>query len=383
MSASRPHTDTRIHGFKDVSASIVPVDLDRVPEVDTLLGRLGLGTFVRESITAPPGRNDSWIGTTTTGREVFVKKLLGEGGEVRGRMARLLEFENMSADLGLGPTVPSPRHLGSDPDRRLVVYDVVGHARSGAQLAAESEFDDERSADAGRLIGRLHALTPGRELDCSPLRRPSIDDLRGLPMAAFCNASSGELETWRLMQNDAQLVVAINELRDAERLAPKVPSHCDLRLDQFLVAGDTLHLSDWEEFRLADAARDIGSYAGEWLYRSVLNIVAVRDEGDDLVGGRSLTHEVVLRRGVQNMRRLLPRVRRFWEGYRQIRPAVEPGLAARATAFAGWHLFDRLAADAARVSRLSGIAKAAAGVGRAALISPEKFVETLGFGEPI
>ncbi len=94
-----------------------------------------------------------------------------------------------------------------------------------------------------------------------------------------------------------------------------------------------------------------------------------------------LTHELVLQRGVEKMQRLLPRVHHFWRGYRQSRPYLDDGFAARATAFAGWHLLDRMIAGATKTARLSGIQRAAAGVGRAALLNPEKFAATLGFEE--
>jgi hypothetical protein len=44
-------------------------------------------------------------------------------------------------------------------------------------------------------------------------------------------------------------------------------------------------------------------------------------------------------------------------------------------------MLDRLMAGASRTSRLSGIERAAAGIGRAALIDPDRFVTTLGFAD--
>jgi hypothetical protein len=73
-------------------------------------------------------------------------------------------------------------------------------------------------------------------------------------------------------------------------------------------------------------------------------------------------------------------VHEFWRAYTQVRPDIDPGLPVRATAFAGWHLLDRLVAGALSSARLSAIQRAAAGVGRAALVNPEKFATTLGFG---
>ncbi|MFD3378396.1 MULTISPECIES: class V lanthionine synthetase subunit LxmK [unclassified Streptomyces] len=365
---------------KSSAATFKPRDLDEVPSVDALLVELGTGAFVRDSLTAPVGRNDSWAGATTGGRKVFVKHLIGPEADVRARMRRLLSFERFAEGL---PTAAlrGPAFLGGDESAGLVAYDYVEGARSGAELMIDESFGPELAENVGRAIGLLHeAPVPDfEELDQSPPPHPPLSFLQGLPLPVFESLSFAELQGWRLMQTDEVLVKAIGELRAREREAPRVPSHCDVRVDQFLVTGDDFLVTDWEEFRLADPARDVGAFAGEWLHRSVLDIVTTR--GDSVFLDVELTHEAVLSRGVQKMQRLLPLVRGFWHGYRQVRPGMDAALATRATAYAGWHLLDRLMAGASRTSRLSGIERAAAGIGRAALVSPERFVTTLGFEE--
>ncbi|MCX4762869.1 class V lanthionine synthetase subunit LxmK [Streptomyces sp. NBC_01275] len=348
--------------------------------MDALLAELGTGPFVRDTLTAPVGRNDSWVGATTSGRKVFVKHLIGPEADVRARMRRLLSFERFAEGL---PTAAlrGPAFLGADEAASLVAYDYVEGASSGAELMIEETFGPELAENVGRAIGLLHEarLTGSPKFDQSPPPHPPLSFLQGLPLPVFESLSFAELQGWRLMQTDEALVKAIGELRDRERDAPRVPSHCDLRVDQFLVTGEDFLVTDWEEFRLADPARDVGAFAGEWLHRSILDIVTTRGDSEFL--DVELTHEAVLSRGVQKMQRLLPLVRGFWHGYRQVRPRLDATLATRATAYAGWHLLDRLMAGASRTSRLSGIERAAAGIGRAALISPEKFVATLGFEE--
>ncbi|MDF6019121.1 class V lanthionine synthetase subunit LxmK [Streptomyces sp. JH34] len=363
-----------------MAATFKPRDLDEVPSVDALLVQLGTGPFVRDTLTAPVGRNDSWVGATTSGRKVFVKHLIGPGPDVRARMGRLLSFEQFAEGL---PTAAlrGPAFLGADEKSSLVAYDYIEDARSGAELMIDQTFGPLLAENIGRAIGLLHEapLTSAPTLDDSPPPHPPQGFLRGLPLPVFESLSFAELQGWRLMQTDEALVTAIGQLRERERGAPRVPSHCDLRVDQFLVTGDDFLVTDWEEFRLADPARDVGAFAGEWLHRSILDIVTTR--GDSGFLDIELTHEVVLSRGVQKMQRLLPLVRSFWHGYRQVRPHLDAGLATRATAYAGWHLLDRLMAGASRASRLSGIERAAAGIGRAALINPGNFVTTLGFEE--
>ncbi|MEU4160326.1 class V lanthionine synthetase subunit LxmK [Actinoplanes sp. NPDC026670] len=364
-----------------VTKKVIPIDLDSVPEIDQLLVNLGVGTMVRETVSSPIGRNDAWTGVTTAGRKVFVKRLKGQHEETGRRMRRMLDFERYAADSKFDETW-LPQLVGSDESNRIVVFERIDDAVNGATLMVDETFSLEHARQVGAAIGRLHATKPSAELelDATTPAFPPVHFLEGLPLSIFHGSSAGEIEAWRLLQNDPELIAAVKRLREAEETAPRVPSHCDLRVDQFLIGEDGLFITDWEEFRLADPARDVGAFAGEWIFRSVLDLVTNR--GDEAFVDTEFTHELVLQRGVEKMRRLLPLVGAFWEAYREVRPDLDddPGLAVRATAFAGWHLLDRLIAGALSSARLSAIQRAAAGVGRAALVNPEKFAITLGFG---
>lgn len=243
----------------------------------------------------------------------------------------------------------------------------------------DETFDDDLARTAGEMLGHLH----DHDLDDPgtggppPPSMPSPGLLVGIPHHHFDQLSFGEIQAWRLLQRDDELVRAVTGLAASETAQPRVPAHCDLRVDQFLVSGGRLYLSDWEEFRLADAARDVGGFAGEWLYRAVLDIVTTR--GGAPVIDAQLTHDDVLARGAANLQRLSGKVRSFWSGYRAVR-TVGPALAERATAFAGLHLLDRLIVGASRSARLSGIERAAAGIGRAALLDPARHGDAIGLG---
>lgn len=356
-----------------------PINLDRHPEVTTLLSRLGLGDFDRDTVTSPPGRNESWSGSTTLGREVFVKRLVGPELDVTKRIERLLAFQRF---LEHRPALAAhtPAFLGADRESSLVVYEYVAGATGGAQLVVDQEFAESHAEWVGQMIGQLHNTTTNEadDLDTSPPPLPETDLLHGLPLPVFNSFSNAELEAWGLMQRDQQLVEALERLRRTEHEAPRVPTHCDLRVDQLLFTEHQVYVIDWEEFRLADPARDVGSFAGEWLHRSVLDIVTNRGDGDNAFLDVELTHEQVLQRGAAKMERLLPLFHAFFRGYHAVRTDLDPGFAQRVTAFAGWHLLDRLIAGARRSHRLSGIERAAAGVGRRAVLTPEKFVSVLG-----
>lgn len=360
-----------------------PVDLDRHPAVDALLVRLGVGPFIRGSVNAPPGRNDSWAGSTESGRQVIVKRLLGIPEDAESRMDRLLAFERFAER---NPQVAqyAPAFLGADREARLMAYEYVEDATSGAAKLVDDDFDNGLAESVGRAIGLLHGADAGisEEYDRSLPPLPETTLMNGLPLLVFNGFSAGELEAWRLMQQDVVLVRALEKLRVQEAEAPRVPSHCDLRVDQLLFVDRRVYIVDWEEFRLADPARDVGSFAGEWLHRSVLDIVTNRGDTDDAFIDLELTHEQVLQRGVAKMERLLPRFHHFYRGYRSVMGDTDHGFSERVTGYAGWHLLDRLLAGAYRSHRLSGIERAAAGVGRTAILSPGKFAPVLGLKEP-
>lgn len=295
-------------------------------------------------------------------------------------MRRSLAFEHMAATAWRaraapqGPGWDAPRCLGWDLDAGLLAFDFLPDARSGADLAAADEFGEDLAEHAGLAIGALHGLTGvGAGAPTDPPVLPSAELLDGLPLAVFAACSAAELDVWRLMQQDRPLVAAIDGLLGRQAAVPHVPAHCDLRLEQFLLAKDTLHVCDWEEFRLADPARDVGSFAGEWLHRAVIGMA---DQGRRL--GETASHAEIVSQIAAGIDRVRPLTAAFWSGYRMARPDTDAGLAGRAAAFAGWHLFDRMLAAARRAPRLSGLDRAAAGIGRMILLSPAEFTGTLG-----
>ncbi|MFR0359366.1 class V lanthionine synthetase subunit LxmK [Streptomyces sediminimaris] len=362
---------------------IAPADLSGFPAVAGLLERLGAGTFTQETLSAYPGRNDNWAGTTTRGRSVFVKHLGGEAAESLRRFRRVLRFEQAvsAAAAGGGRPVPRPRLIGSDEAARLLAFELVEGAAPGSDLAARDEFGTDLAQRAGRIIATLHTLRPADRtgIESAPLPLPALGHLRALPWALYTRASAGALEAWRLLQGDTALHEALRELRGDEARAPGTLIHGDLRLDQFLSAPDgRVLLTDWEEFRHGDPARDLGGFAGDWLHRAVLKVPA----GLQRNPAAAVSHDEVVATGTTELARVTPLIAAFHHGYTTARPdAVErdPDLLVRATAFAGWHLLDRLLATAERSARLGATERAAAGIGRTALLSPRAFVSVLGW----
>ncbi|RVX38845.1 phosphotransferase family enzyme [Nonomuraea polychroma] len=369
------------NGEKDTAKGwMAPIDLDRVPDVEAFLDRLGYGRFDRETLVAPIGRNEVWAGRTDSGRKVFVKRLIG-GDDAKPRLRRMLAFERFKAARPvLADQVRTPAFLGADEDAGLVAFDFMHEARNGAEAMIEESFGDELARQVGEAIGHLHnaGTQAGEGLDDGPFPLPDLRLLRGLPLEMWHNLSYGEMESWSILHGDPELMRGILALCEWESRSAKVPVHGDFRVDQLLLPEDGgFQITDWEDFRLGDPARDVGAFAGEWLFRSILDIVSAR--GDEVVfEAAEFTHEMVLQRGAEKIERLRPRIHGFWQGYRAVRPGLDDEFAARATAFAGWHMMDRLLASGARSAKLSGIQRAAAGIGRTALLAPARFTIALG-----
>lgn len=368
----------------EIPAFPIP-DLEQHTAVTEFVAKLGYGEFVTQTLTSPFGRNAIWAGETTSGGGLFVKQIIGNASDVDSRLRRIESFEKAYATVGAdameqrGLRVPAV--VGIDRDSATVVYRLLSDSKSGAQLMVDETFDNDTAYSVGRAAAALHDMptTADLQLDTSLPALPSLDLVNGLPLETFENISFGEMQAWRLQQNDRPLIDALVELNRREMDAPKVPGHCDFRVDQLMLSGGDLYITDWEEFRLADPARDVGGFAGEWLYRSILDIVTTR--GDDAVDESTLDHHSILLRGAQKVERLRPRIQSFWRGYQDTRGTLDEDFSIRATAFAGWHMLDRLIAGSSYRARLSGIERAAAGIGRGVLLNAERFSTVIGLGD--
>jgi hypothetical protein len=332
-----------------------------IVELAACLDALGLGVPAGDGLV-PAGRNRNWAGSTSRGRRVFVKRLRGSPADARQRLRRSMEFEQAMHFAGL----PSPRLLGACEEHLVLATELIENATSGAEL---DDFDPALATTAGTMLGRLHSSPPESASDTSRPSLPDADLLHALPLSVYLKLSHAESTFWRLVQSDSTIARSVARLLADSDRAPHVPAHCDLRLDQLLRSGDGLLLTDGEEFRRADPARDVGSFAGEWLFRSIAGLAADLD-GD-------VAEAELIRTAARRLDERRPIVASFWSAYvGERRP--DPGLAARATAFAGWHLFDRAIAGAARSARLAAPLRAAMGVGRQALAAPDRFTATVG-----
>ena len=352
-----------------------------IDSVDPVLRRLGLGRLRWPTATLAVGRNDNWIGDTTTGRRVFVKKVTGQDAEVVRRMRRTEAFYRSRSAAGRQDCLRTAELLGQDERAGVQVFSCVDDASDGSRLAVDQRFGADLGRRAGMAIATVHGGEPSllRVLAQSLPAEPPADLLGGLSLEIFYDSSFAQLEVWRLIQRDRSVVdgLAALERPVAEELL--APVHGDLRLDQFLLAGGQLYVTDWEEFQLADPARDVGSFLGEWIYHSVVAFLAER--GRRGAGRPVPVPNIVLSPNWAAYGRAREVVGAFWAGYRSIRRILDPEFADRATLFAGWHLIERLLMDTMVKPRLDGAGHALFRVAGTILRAPGRFAPVLGLAD--
>ncbi|MBV2155829.1 class V lanthionine synthetase subunit LxmK [Kitasatospora sp. SUK 42] len=360
------------------------------PEVPVALAALGFAPLDPDSVVSHLGRNDSWAGRTTDGTGVFIKRLDGQAPDGADRYDRSCAFESARAGAG-ALSWESPALLGGDRKRLVLVFDLLVDAVTGNTLADDGGFDTELARRAGRALAELHGF---RAADVRPKPRSGTSTgrrLAALTVAEYAASSGAELALWGLLQQDRRLHGALRELNARSAAADHRPVHGDLRLDQFLLCDGTLQLTDWEEFQLADPAIDLGGFVGQWLYRTASRMftgvdtdeVATDPDPDpgltDADGGHPAdAHGTLMRSGERELAAVLPVISAFWQGYRQHADRLDPELAERVVGYAGWHLFDRTMATASVQPTLSAVQRGIAGVGRGALLAPDRFIEAIG-----
>ncbi|MEU8983875.1 class V lanthionine synthetase subunit LxmK [Streptomyces sp. NPDC048309] len=343
----------------------LPVALETVPEVSRALDGRGLGVLLPETIHSFNGRNDNWSGRTSTGAQIFLKKI--EGPHAQQRFDRTLRFERLRRQ-GRAP-VPAPRCLGWDESSRIMIYELLDGARSASDLADDEAFTQELADEAGTVVGRLHnMLVEVREVHGMRPVRILLDGQEAVSAAAYASASGALLELWGLFQGDATLAAAVDRLQRSTDQAPRAPIHGDLRLDQFLCSANGLSMVDWEEFCYADPARDIGAFMGEWIHRALS--AGLTESPTD--------NETLMKSWGQELDRRMPFIRAFWDGYVEERVVTDPELGVRTAGFTGWHLLDRVMAGCIERHKLTALQRAQIGIARTIMIDSKNFLEITG-----
>ncbi|WP_446664895.1 class V lanthionine synthetase subunit LxmK [Flexivirga sp. B27] len=359
-----PTVRTTTRDFVAVNVQDISAITDRVAHI--------VGCPVSEDeVRGFVGRNDNLLMSLSDGRQVLVKRLLGPADSIRQRLESTIAFEEGHAR-GAELSFRTPHFYGSDDELALLVYEYLPESLTVQEILSRGWLDEDHAGDLGRMVADIHRLQTARDA-AHPAR--SANSFYALSVEDFANCSGAETEAWSLLQHDRRVVEAMKSLRTMSEEAPRRPVHADLRLDQFVLKDDVTYLVDWEEFRLGDPAIDVGTVIGEFLHFGAAGLFKDLDVDPSLAPGAA--HEALMAQGASHLAEVEPLVTAFWRAYRD---TAEPDadLAVRATAYAGWHFFDRLLSGALHGAMLSAADRGLAGIGRGALIDPEHFVPSLG-----
>lgn len=330
----------------------------------------------KESIIVRPqfGRNISAIVESSGGKQLFIKTIVGSDSKIR--FHRSISFSiNQSS---LPKTFHTPELYESDEQTFTAAYQVVANATKMSDLAQENRVADTQWRVIGSKLALLHAWKPNEpERICRKVSTlpPTLNSTLSLSLLEC--SSLGQIELWQLIQHDPELENALDIL--VRREYEPVPIHGDIRSDQLLESRNDIWVIDWEDFRLGDAARDLGSILGEICFQKLRFLVRRAGEGN-----REISEENVRLAGVQLIEEVKPSLRAFWEGYSQsIELKGRTELLDATIGYMGWQMFDRVMSIGSFIGRITDFEKALAGIGRQMIIHRGSYASVLGLGGSI
>ncbi|NRD09926.1 phosphotransferase [Rathayibacter agropyri] len=313
------------------------------------------------------GRNRSTVVSSAEGL-VFRKVFSGEPADADRRFRNTLEWEDVRRTRAL---TFSPVILSSDAQARTVVFPYLLEARSLQQVLDSAQETDEVErlfARAGAILGELHSIVGLRPtMNADGSAEEPLHGFDWLTPAAYARASGGELDCWRLFQHDAEFIEVVRAWTTGQRRFAMVPSHGDLRPDQFLVGADGEPvLIDWEEFTIAPAHRDVAGLLGAVLFDAVVRAFTGINSPESSVLD---FHNLLLDRGETMLSRARPVAAAVLEGYHsRCTEQLDRDELARGI---GWYVIERVIARSMMSYSLPAADRALAGIGRQAMLEPD------------
>jgi len=334
--------------------------------IDRLLAGAGIDGRV-DSAETLIGRNANLAVTLDTGAMYFAKQFRPGGAQ---RFERIVDFESRAA-----AEVVRPELIAHSREDQVLVYRHLGGAEGAGVRLRERRLPVEAIADIGSRLGHMHRVAVDGLSD-ERHAQPPLDMFGAIPIGRFLGMSAGELEMIRILQNDGALARAAHEIREQEAAHDYVARciHADLRLDQVMLVGERVYLTDFEDVRAGDPARDLGSFIGDLLFSAFVTIPQ-RISSEEV--SATASHDDIMRCGGEALDEIMPSVHAFVRGYAEVAGDLDEATSTRTVRFAGWHMFDRMFASSEASFRVDGVIRAAAGIGRNLLLEPTDFLDII------
>jgi len=295
-------------------------------------------------------RNRNFRVTSSTGPSYLVKQ--GFGAEGRATVAN--EAAVYQALAASGPRVGRylPAFHGYDPERGVLVLELVEGARALSEHQARGRFSVSLASSVGRALGSLHSASTGAPEDVRryavppfalSVHRPAVSWLRDI--------SEANIELIKLIQNAPGVTELLDEVRADWRAECVV--HNDYKADNCVVVrgrdgrGTGVRLIDWEGGGWGDPAWDAGSVLGDYLS---IWLSSIPITGAD-------PPERFAELAKFPLERMRPPLRAFWDGYvREARldPADADRRLVRSARYAAARLFQTAFEQTQASSRLTG-----------------------------
>ncbi|MEW1980954.1 phosphotransferase [Citricoccus sp. NPDC079358] len=331
----------------------------------------GLFDGVRTTVITPKmGRNVSGIFETPTAR-CFVKRFTGLAAGERWRNSRAFN----KAGIVTSGAMRTPSLMFSHEPSATLIYEAMPRdATHIVELLRADELSATYCQALGAGLGDLHSAQvdhPEELTDAIPGLPPGANS--AVPLDVVEQSTIGVLQLWGILQQDETLAEALADLVGAVYV-PR-PIHGDLRTDQIFHDGESVQIIDWEDLRMGDPARDVGSLLGEVLFNRLRKLTqrASDEEGN-------LTDENLMRSGAELVTEASESMRVIWSSYSTASGCddLDEGMRVRTAQYVGWAMYERSMAVATYFGRLGAFERAIMGIGRNLLLNPDDFSSSIG-----
>jgi Ser/Thr protein kinase RdoA (MazF antagonist) len=232
-------------------------------------------------------------------------------------------YSLLDADPALAPIrTLLPRFRAYDPDRRLLVVELVGGAEDvSAAQRRSGDFSVETAARIGEAMALYHdvgrrELTAKTNVAIFARQTPWILSFHLYPRGTTDGLSAANGQLMSILQHYPEFALTLDRLRNSWRYETLI--HGDMKLENCLVTPDTIHLVDWELADVGEAAWDAGSIFQAYLMWWLSSIPPGGDPAE----------------AAYPLEAVQPAIRAFWDAY----DGRDDALLERATACAGARL---------------------------------------------
>ncbi|HVR41700.1 MAG TPA: phosphotransferase [Thermoanaerobaculia bacterium] len=267
---------------------------------------------------------------------IFVKQIQDQPMAAQTLQKEAAFYALLDADPALAPIrALLPKFHAYDPDRHMLVVEMVAGAEDvNAQHRMRGEFSVDAATRIGQAIASYHDVAKrelvGKKTNVAIFTRTtpwilSFHLNRGTVQGL--SAANGQL--MQILQSYPEFALTLDHLRNTWRYETLI--HGDMKFDNCLVTGDTIHIVDWEIAEVGDSAWDVGSIFQAYLMWWLSSLPANNGGPDDVTDDKA----------AYPLEKIQPAIRAFWNAYASashLEGAPADAMLERATACAGARL---------------------------------------------